>query len=370
MKKIIWGVVALVITFIVIWGVTRKSTTLTSSEPIVIGGNFALTGSGASWGENQLKGAQLAIKEINAAGGVLGTQLKLVAEDNKTEPKSSVSAVSKLISFDKVSFLLTGWTSETEPIIPIINQNKLITITVAAGAPGFTKKSQYLLRTWPSDGIAVEALVQDLQRKGIKKAASISTIGPYESSLTAAFNEYAQKAGIITTETVTVIYDTSDFKTHIAKMKKEASEAVFFVMAPGPLERFVKQSRELGLNVPLLFPTDVVTFGLPAQLAPEYIKDVIYATYAPPRQEFVDSFTKEYGIAPGVSADTTYDAVYMVADALRKAGTTEVEKVLQSFDSRDGVSGRIILNEDRDRSGAEVILMTFDGKTAIPIKLK
>ncbi len=369
MKKIILIVVGIIIILAVV-GISKNYNRPTSGETIKIGGNFALTGYGASWAENQLNGAQLAIKEINGAGGVLGKKLELVPEDNRTESKGAVSATNKLISFDKVSFLLTGWGEQTEPIIPIIDQNKIITLTVAAGIPGITKSSKYLFRTWPSDGMAVESLVNYARQQGYKKIGFIHTTASWENSLTEFFSTDAAKRGIDLGDPISVTIDTQDFKTHIVKLKEQKLDAVFIPMGPGPLERFVKQSRDLGLNVPFLYPVDVITLGLPEKVASAYLKGIIYARYASPKQDFINSFEKEYGKEPGVSADTAYDAIYMIANAIKKAGSIDPEKVMVSFEPLEGASGRIVFDQDGDRSDAEVILMGFDGLTNKPMEIK
>lgn len=371
MKKIIWTIIVIVVIVLIVWAVSgTKNDTVSTNETIKIGGNLALTSYGASWGENQLKGAQLAVKEINAKGGVLGRKLELVTEDNKTEPKTTVTVANKLISTDKVSFMLTGWSKETEPIIPIIDQNKIITITVSAGAPGITKKSQYLFRTWPSDGIAVNRLVEYAQSKGYKKIGFAHTIASWENSLTDLFKQVASTKGILASREIAFTIDTQDYKTQISDLKAQNPDAVFLATGPGPLERFIKQARDLGLNVPFLYPVDVVTLGLPEQIAPTYLKNMVYAIYTPSKDQFVSAFKKEYNLEPGVSADTSYDAVYMIARAIEKAGTMDTEKVRTSFETLEGASGTITFNADRDRTDAQVILMTFDGKskTSQPLK--
>ena len=368
-KKGIWTAAILIVIVLVIALIVRGRATTTPQGTIKIGGNLALTSYGASWGENQLKGAQLAVKEINENGGVLGRKIEFVSEDNRTEPKTTVTVANKLISVDKVNFMLSGWSEETEPIVPVITQNKIITVTVSAGLPGITKESEYLYRTWPSDGIAVKALIEYAKARGYKKIGFAHTNASWENGLTDLFMSLAKNAGIQTFEPTIFTTDTQDFKTQIAKLKSQNPDAVFLATGPGPLERFIKQSRDLGMNAQFLYPVDMVTLGLPDVIAPQYLKNIVYAIYTPSTDAFRTAFKKEYGTEPGVSADTAYDAVYMIARAVQKAGTTDVDKVTISFEPFSGASGNIAFDAVRDRVDANVILMTFDGTGKIPHKL-
>lgn len=370
MKKTFWIIIILAVVLIGAVVVRQAKLTSDDNSSIKIGADFALTGFGASWAENQLKGAALAIKEINANGGVLGKSLELVVEDNKSESKGAVTAAMKLISLNKVHFLLTGWTDQTEPIIPIINQNKIVTMNVAPGASDLTKKSPYLFRTWPADKIAVKALVDYAVAKGYKKAAVVRSVGAWEETLSVSFVGFATDQGIRVSDPVSVQIDTQDFKTIIAKLKSERPDLVFIPITSGPVERFVKQAYELGFDTPLFFPVDVLAIGLPDKVSPRGLKNFVYATYAASKESFVRVFEKEYGMKPGVSADTTYDAVYMLAGAIEKAGKTDSDSVIVSFSPFDGASGRIVFDESRDRMGAEVILMGFDGVSVSPVERK
>ena len=323
MKKTIWIIgVIIVVALVIILVVRRASPTTMMGQTIKIGGDLSLTGFGASWSENQLNGAQLAVKEINTRGGVLGKSLEFVAEDNATDPKTAVSALQKLIAIDHVNFLLTGWSFVTEPLVSLINENKILTVTVAAGQPGITKQSPYLFRTWPPDDIATRAIVEYASTQKYKKIIPVHTISQWENSITDFFVAEAGKMGLQTLTPVAFTADTQNFQTYIAKLKVENPDAIFLAASPGPLERFIKQARELGVNIPILYPIDVVGLGLPEKVSPSYLKDVIFTIYTPSKVEFVNSFKNEYGVEPGVSADTAYDAIYMLAKAIEKAGTS------------------------------------------------
>ncbi len=370
-KKLSWliGVVVLIVLFVLFRNYRPEDQNLDMGN-IKIGADFALTSFGASWAENELKGAQLAVKEINQAGGVLNRNLELIAEDNASGAKGSVSAANKLISVDGVKFLLTGWSDQTEPIIPIITQNKIVTVTVSAGATGITKGSPYLFRTWPADSIAVKSLVEYSKDKGFKKIAVVNSIGAWEHTLVDTFKTLATQNGISVSDSAAVQIDTQDFKTLVVKLKTQNPDAIFIPITSGPIERFVKQAGELGLNIPLMYPVDLTAIGVPEKVPAQYLKNLIYTNYASSREWFVASYKKEYGQTPGVSADTAYDAIHMIARAIEKAGTTDVDDVMSSFTPFDGASGKIVFDENRDRTDAEVILMGFNGSSVIPSKIK
>ncbi len=362
-KKIIWIVGIVVVVGVLIFLGNRNSKTVeVSNQSIKIGADLSLTDFGASWGENELKGAQLAVKEINKNGGVLGRNLELLSQDNQTQAKGSVSAVTKLISADGVHFMLTGWNDETEPVIPIITQNKVLTITVSAGSVGITKKSPYLFATWPADEFAVKSLVTYAAHNGFHRMAVVNSIGSWENSQATSFKKFADQERISVIDQFSFQADTLDVRAYISKIKTEKPDAVFIAFTEGPLERFLTEAGEFGLNIPILYPADITTLGVPSKVSSDYLKKLVYSTYAPSKQGFVDAFKNEYGVEPGTSADTAYDAVYMLAKAIEKSGTTDTDKVRASFAPFDGASGQITFDEDRGRADAEVILMGSGGK--------
>ena len=103
--KIVWVIVIIIIIAAIIagiWYLNSGTKNQSGNETIKIGAQLSLTSFGASWGENSLKGAQLATEEINKNGGVMGKQLQLIVEDNQTNANSAVNATNKLITVDKI----------------------------------------------------------------------------------------------------------------------------------------------------------------------------------------------------------------------------------------------------------------------------
>lgn len=199
--------------------------------------------------------------------------------------------------------------------------------------------------------------------------AIANSIGVWENTLVDSFKTLATQNNIEILSPVSFQMDVQDFKTQITRLKADKPDAIFIPMTSGPVERFVKQAGELDLNTPLMYPVDVFSVGIPEKVPASSLKNLVYASYASSTQKFADAFKNEYGTEPGVSADTAYDAVYMLANAIKNIGGTDPENVRSSFTSFDGASGKIIFDQDRDRSGAEVILRIFDGLSNKPVKI-
>ena len=338
------------------WGARSESN---QGDTIKIGAVFSLTGPGATWGENNLRGAQLAVEELNNNCGVLGRQLELVVEDNQTEARDSVSAAQKLVNLNGAQFLLAGWTEHVLPLVPFINQEKIVTITVSAGAPDVAKQSSYLFRTWPSDVFPIQNLIVVAQSNGWRKVAVAQTIGPWEDGLRQAFIKEAELTGLQVLEATQSPLGTKDFRTDIAKLQTAKPDVVYLPVQTSSLSSFVQQSAQLGFRPQFFYAVDLNT-----QENVEGVGDIsllegfIYPIYARSDEDFIQAFKDEYGEQPGVAADTAYDAVYMLARAIEKAGTTDADVVRSSFQDFDGASGRIAFDSDGDRSSAPVILMT------------
>ena len=338
------------------WGVRDQSH---ENDTIRIGAVFSLSGPGATWGENNLQGAQLAVAEINEQGGVLGRQLELIVEDNRTEAAASVSAAQKLINVADIDFLLAGWTEHVLPLVSLIDKEQIVTITVSAGAPGVAQRSPYLFRTWPSDVFPIQKLVAVAQDNGWDSVAIAQTIGPWEDGLRQAFIQEAEVAGLRVVEVVQVPLGTKDFRTEIAKLQQVQPDVVYLPMQTSSLPSFVQQASQLGFHPQFFYAVDLNTAeNIEGAGDISLFEGFIYPIYARSDENFRQNFEQRYGEQPGVAADTAYDAVYMLVQAIERSGTVDSDTVRSAFQSLDGASGHIEFDSDGDRSSAEVVLMT------------
>jgi branched-chain amino acid transport system substrate-binding protein len=175
-------IIGIIVIVLVIWGIYSYQTPSepVSTEPIKIGGIFALTGLGASQGEQEFRGAQLAVEEINNSGGIRGRELELIAEDVFLDKLNVAgSAAHKLIDIDKVVAIVgTTWDEPAQAILPIIEEAQIVMVgqnqtrTLEA-----EKQFNYFFSTWYNNEVGVKELLSFTQKKGWNDIAIIRPIG-------------------------------------------------------------------------------------------------------------------------------------------------------------------------------------------------
>lgn len=357
MNKIKYGSI-LAITILVVFALSHSVPKKDSSAQgtIKIGSISALTGVGAAIGEEERKGAQLAVNEINTSGGIEGRKLELVSEDVSLDKiKNAATVAEKLVNVDNVVAIVgPQWDEPAAPILPIVERAKVPMIG-ADNSDQLEKDTQYdyFFSTWYDNRVGVRELLRFSQSKGYKNIAIIRPLSAGFWEFTAnTFIDEAPKYGVNVIENIDMGNPLSvDFRTSISKIKAKKPDAVFIVTSDYNQCAFVKQAKELGLIVPTL---GTESSGDQVSLAqcPELLENRYFST---PKQSdkyaaFSASFKSTFGNIPKYpSAVTAYDAVYVIADALKKT---------------DGKGGEALQKAiaETDRKGAALAEMKFNQK--------
>ncbi len=319
-KTIIW----LIIVLIVIVGgyFLIKGNQPTSTEPIKIGLSTPLTGEGASFGEAMLGGAQLAVKEINDAGGILGRQVELVVEDDKCN-STGASVFQKLIEIDKV-VAITGpiCSAAAGPGVPIAQKAGIPVVLNGASAPGLTKVGDYIFRDYFSDAFqgkfAAEYFFNTLKKN---KAAVIYVKNDWGQGIKEVFvNRFKEIGGQVVFEEG-VVQDMKDFRTLLVKAKAANPDSFYLPIYPANAAGALKQIVELGIKLPVLGGD---AFGAEEVFRIKEAQGVLYVeikTTAP--EDFLAKVKSVTGKTPLSFTPFAYDAVKIVAEAIRQAGSTD-----------------------------------------------
>jgi branched-chain amino acid transport system substrate-binding protein len=346
-----------------------------AGDTIRIGEFASLTGKEATFGTSSHRGTLLAIKEINAAGGVLGKQLELVYEDNRSLQGESATIAKKLITRDRVVALLGEVASgRSLEVGPIAQQYKVPMITPSSTNPQVTRTGDYVFRVCFTDPFQGR-LLANFARNTLKaqKVAILSDVSQaYSVGLAQYFREPWLAGG------GTIVADEKfnggekDFRAQLTTIKAANPDAI---LVPGyytDVGLIVAQARQLGINVPL--------FGGDGWEAPELIEiagaraleGTYYSTHFSPEstdprvQQFVAAYKAEYGgQVPDAMAALGYDSVQVLVDAIRRAGTTEAAALRDAIAAtRDfpGVTGMTTLDANRDASKPAVIITVKDGR--------
>lgn len=342
-----------------------------SAEDIPVGEFASLTGGSASFGQSSHKGTLLAIEEINAAGGVLGKNLRLITEDDQSQAGQPATIVRKLISQDKVVAVLGEVaSSKSLEAAPICQQNKIPMITPASTNPKVTEVGDYIFRVCFIDPFQGTVMSKFAQSKGWKKIAVLTDVKQdYSVGLTEFFiKDFTAGGGQIVKEQKFSSGD-KDFKPQLTSIKASKPDAIFVPGYYAEVALIAKQARLLGIKVPLLGGDGWVGDSL-LKVAGNSLDGCYLSCHfsaddqAPKTTEFVAKFKAKYGETPDDMAALGYDSAMILADAIKRAGTTEPQKLrdaIAATRNHDGITGTITLDAARNASKPAVILTIGKG---------
>lgn len=317
-----------------------------TEQVVKIGGIFALTGYGASWGSAEQKAVEMAFEEANAQGGINGKRIELVSEDSKTESTQAVTALQKLIG-EGIQFVIgTTWEADSTAIAPIAAENRIVLISPSSYKGIQDQNSEFLFSTYPPYGYEIDAMKQFFEEHKIQKFAIIYNNDFFSQVMKGIFEEEAKKnrwtvAGAFGLET-----QEADFRTVLLKIKGLQVDAIYAPLAtddPGK-GLLMKQMRELGINLPVVSTASTETETLLKNYGKE-VEGIIYAfpMEAPKYQEFSAKFQARFGELPGSpSAATAYDAAKLLIAALQNGKTPEeISAHLHKIQAYEGASNKI-----------------------------
>jgi branched-chain amino acid transport system substrate-binding protein len=347
---------------------------LRAAEPIKVGEYASLTGKEAGFGQTSHHGVVLAIEEINAAGGVLGRPLELAYEDNQTKAGESATAVKKLISRDKVIALI-GEVSSTRSLeaAPIAQREKIPMIAPAATNEKVTQVGNYIFRVCfidPFQGnVMAKFAKEDLK---VKKVAVLSSVAnAYSLGLAKVFKETFTKNGGQVVSEKSFTEGDKDFRAQLTAVKAANVEAVFVPSYYTEAALIVRQARDLGITVPF-FGGDGWEDEQLLNIGGEALNGCYYSTHFsaentdPAVGKFVGKYKARWGgELPGAFSALGYDAIFVLAQAIKRAGTTDGPKLrdaLAETKNFSGATGVTTLDKDRNASKPATIIAIKNGK--------
>lgn len=351
------------------------ATSLVAAEPIKVGEFACLTGKDATFGQSQHKGIQLALEEINATGGVLGQKFEVLTEDNQSKPGESATAAKKLISRDKVVAILGEVTSgRSLEVAPLAQNAKVPMIATGATNPTVTQKGTYVFRVCFIDDFQGTVMAKfarnDLKAKRVATLTSVSSA--YSVGLTKYFKEtFLASGGEIAIEQKFNEGD-KDFRAQLTAIKAANVDAVFVPGYYTEAALVARQARALGLDVPL-FGGDGWESEKLLEIGGDALNGCYYSTHFTPENkdpntvEFVKKFKARWdNETPDAYAALGYDALYVLADAIKRAGGTEEPKLrdaIAATKNYSGASGVTTIDKDRNASKPATIIAITGGKT-------
>lgn len=308
-----------------------------AQDVIKIGFHAPLTGFAAADGKSARHGAELAVAQANAAGGINGKKIELVVYDDEGKPENTIPLANKLIGQDKVAIAVSGgYSGPTRAAAPVFNRAGMVYLSAYAIHPDITKAGDFIFRTGMMgevQGRAGAKLMADMLKK--KKVVIVAVNNDFGQALTAGVEEAAGKFGLNIVKKYTFGMSDRQFGPLVAQVKSDAPEVIYapgYFFNAGPL---VSQLRAAGVDVPIIGQEGYDSQRF-IEIAGKASEGVIVTTSldrdskAPATRAFIDDYEKAYKDRVDMVAASGNAAATVAIEALRKAGSLD-GKALRDF---------------------------------------
>ena len=346
---------------------------LQAAEPVKIGFFMSMTGRDASFGEASLAGAKLAVEEVNGSGGILGRPVELVVEDDRSLAGESATAVKKLISRDHVVALVGECSSaRTLEAATVAQASGVPLVTPASTSPKVTQVGNSIFRVCFIDSFQGEVMATFARRNlGLRRAALlVDSTAPYSVGLADYFSRTFKALGGEVVASQKYAGTDTDFRAQLKAIRAAKPDALFlpgYYVAAGLVAR---QARDLGLGATLLGGDGFEAPQL-LEIGGDALDGAYYSTHfaventGQVSRAFVEAFRSRFGTAPNGLAALTFDSVKLIADAIKRAGTTDSGAVRASLSATRGFAGATgvtSINSRRDADKDAAIITVRGGK--------
>ena len=347
-----------------------SSLSVQAADPIKIGFNVPLTGFAAADGNSAKIGAELAVEQANAAGGINGQPVELVIYDDQAAAKEAVSIATKLIERDQVPVAVSGsYSGSTRAAAGIFQEAGVPYIAAYAVHPDITRAGDYIFRTsfvGEVQGRAGAKLIGE--SLGLKKVSLITLNNDFGTSLANGFKSAADQFGIEIVSEYEYSIKDRQFGPIVAKIKADAPAAIYasgYFFTAGPL---VSQLRSAGVEVPVIGQEGYDSEKF-IEIAGPAAEGVIITTSLDrdseqaETQAFIQAFEQKAGFKADMVAASGHTAVNVAIEALRKAGPEDRQALRDAIAATDmnASTGHISFNSLGEVRKAAQIQVVRDG---------
>lgn len=340
-----------------------------AADTVKIGMLVPLTGPAAADGASALGSVQIALDQVNAAGGVLGKQVELIYYDDRGDTKDAVALAHKIIEQDKiVAFVAGSYSLPTRSVAPIFQEEEIPLVAAYAIHPDVTRAGDYCFRNGflglvegKAAGYAAHKLL------GGKRVALLTSDNDFGQTLVQGFKEYQAKFApdleIISEQTYPV--SEKDYKPYLSKIKELNPDVIFasgYYFQTGPM---LRQARELGIDTKIVGEEGADSPKL-MEIAGENAEGFYIVTNfdrddpRPVVQDFLKEYRERHKIEPDMVGASAYDAFMIIVEAMRTANSTEGAKI------RDAIAAL------KDYNGLTGLIGGFDeiGEVVKPVQVQ
>jgi len=350
-----------------------NATNGSGTGPIVVGYYGDLSGRTSSFGQSTKNGAEMAADEINKAGGIDGRTIQIIVEDDQGEPNKAATVVTKLINQDKVMAILGEVASSNSlAAAPKAQEAKVPMISPSSTNPAVTQVGDYIFRVCFIDPFQGEVMAKFAANNLKAKRAAIlyDFNSDYSRGLYAFFKRsFTGLGGQIVSEKSYTQGDR-DFSGQLTAIRSANPDVIYVPGYYGEVGVISNQTKQLGIKAPLLggdgwdAPQLWQLGG--ASLNGNYISNHYSVDDPSPAiQKFVADYKARYNISPDALAALGYDSMKVLADAIKRAGSTENTKLRDAIaQTKDfpGVTGKISIDKDRNAVKPAVVLKLENSK--------
>jgi branched-chain amino acid transport system substrate-binding protein len=368
------------------WLSTSPCSAAADAQPIKIGAIFSVTGPASFLGAPESKTAKMLVDKINASGGVLGQKLELIIKDSGGSPEKAVSFAKQLIEEDKVLAIIGPSTSgETMQIKKLCEENQMILVSCAAADGIVNPQAKYVFKTPQKDSQAATWIYRTMKEKGITKIAVLTGNDGFGASGKKQLEDLAKMEGIEIIANEVFDKQATDLTDVLTKIKATPGVQAVVTWTVVPAQSIVaKNMKQLDMKIPLFqshgfgnpkyaeqagVAAEGILFPAGRLLVVEELPD------SHPQKKLLAAYKKDYEATYKENVSTfgghAYDAVLIVTEALKKAGTTDRAKVRDAIEGLQGLVGTAgIYNfSATDHTGLDLsafeLLTVKDGKFTI-----
>lgn len=329
-----------------------------AQETIKLVNVLELSGPIATAGTNYRNGVELAVKEINAAGGVLGGKLSVQIEDDMGDnPNAAINAVTKLMQVEKVPLMLGPHYSVAQLATQkIYCDGSIVSVTGASGVPVTKNGCNFVIRVRANDIIQSKALVEYARKTlNIDKIGVLYINDDFGKAGADRVVLAIKEAGLQPVALETHNTQDKDFSAQLAKLQGAGAKLVIMWTHDTEAALIVRQAQQLGLDMKFAGSTSLsepsfVKLAGPAAEGVVSANDFVASNPDPAIQKFVKAYEAKYSMGPEIWAAAYYDATHLAAKAINAAGSSDPAKVREAFKTVDheGLLGKYRCEDNGD----------------------
>jgi len=324
-----------------------------AQEPIRIGAFLSVTGPAAFLGDPEQKTLEMVVERINAAGGVLGRKLQLVAYDDSGDAEKARTFAKRLLEQDQVDVIVGGSTTGTTmAVVPLVEAAGTPFVSLAGAVVIVEPPKKWVFKTPHTDRMACEKIFVDMQTRKLSKVALISGAGGFDKSMRGECLKVAPKYNIEVVADETYGATDNDMTAQLTKLRTSGAQAVLnagFGQGPAIVTR---NYRQVGLTLPLYQSHGVASMeyvklsgpaaeGVRLPAAALLVPDLLASN--DPQKAVVTAYKRDYEARFKSDVSTfgghAYDGLMLVVGAITRAGSTDKAKVRDALESTKGYVG-------------------------------